>query len=152
MSADDVYHGTRLALLEMIRTGTTFLNDMYWFSGTVGRALDEMGEAAERVDLAMISIDVEVDTPDVLASYVRSFVPGSVAIRTTDDTELRAAADVFGADYGKDVVDGEESVYHTGSLYVVDDQGNLLLTWPFGTPTEDIRSDLERLLDGETAA
>ncbi len=114
------------------------------------RALDEMGDGAERVDLAMISIDVEVDTPDVLAPYVRSFVPGSVAVRTTDDGELRAAAEVFGADYGKDLIDGEEEVYHTASLYVIDDRGDLLLTWPFGTPADDIRSDLERLLDGET--
>lgn len=114
------------------------------------RALDEMGDEAERVDLAMISIDVEVDTPDVLAPYVRSFVPGSIAVRTTDDSELRAAAAVFGADYGKDVVDGEEEVYHTASLYVIDDRGDLLLTWPFGTPADDIRSDLERLFDGET--
>jgi 5-methylthioadenosine/S-adenosylhomocysteine deaminase len=43
MTEDHVYHGTRLGALEMIRTGTTFLNDMYWFSGAVGRALDEMG-------------------------------------------------------------------------------------------------------------
>lgn len=114
------------------------------------RALDDMGDDADRVDLAMISIDVEVDTPDVLATYVRSFVPGSVAVRTTDDGELRAAAEVFGADYGKDLVDGEEEVYHTASLYVIDDRGDLLLTWPFGTPADDIGADLERLLDGET--
>lgn len=118
----------------------------------VRRSLDEMGDDAERIDLAMITIDVEVDTPEVLAPYVRSFVPGSAAIRSTDDSRLRAAADVFGADYGKDVVDGEEEVYHTGSLYVVDDRGDLLLTWPFGTSADDIRSDLERLLAGETVA
>ena len=30
LTEEDVYHGTRLALLEMIRGGTTYLNDMYW--------------------------------------------------------------------------------------------------------------------------
>ncbi|MFB6240001.1 MAG: amidohydrolase family protein, partial [Gemmatimonadota bacterium] len=30
MTAGDVYRGTRLALLEMIRTGTTWFNEMYW--------------------------------------------------------------------------------------------------------------------------
>ena len=114
-------------------------------------ALSNMGDDANRIELAMITIDVEVDTPDVLTNYIRSFVPESIAVRTTDDGRLRAAADVFGADYGKETVDGAAEVYHTGSLYVVDDLGHLLLTWPFGTPSDDIRSDLERLLDGEMA-
>ena len=114
-------------------------------------AMEKMGDEAERIDLAMITIDVEVDTPDILANYVRSFVPDAAAVRSTDDTELRAAATAFGADYGKQTVDGKDEVYHTGSLYAVDDAGDLLLTWPFGTPSADIESDLQRLLDGERA-
>ena len=49
----------------------------------------------------MITIDPEVDTPDVLTGYVRSFLPGAVALRTTDDEILRPAPTAFGADYGK---------------------------------------------------
>ncbi len=43
LTGDDVYHGTRLACLEMIRSGTTYLNDMYWHHAHVARAVDEMG-------------------------------------------------------------------------------------------------------------
>ena len=43
MTAEDVYHGTRLALLEMIRSGTTYLNDMYWHADEVVRAVNELG-------------------------------------------------------------------------------------------------------------
>ncbi|NIP80416.1 MAG: amidohydrolase family protein [Gemmatimonadetes bacterium] len=43
MTADDVYHGTRLALVEMIRSGTTYFNDMYWHADAVARAVDELG-------------------------------------------------------------------------------------------------------------
>lgn len=39
----DVYHCTRLAILEMIRGGTVFFNDMYWFSTATIRAVEEMG-------------------------------------------------------------------------------------------------------------
>ena len=38
-----VYQGTRLAILEMIRSGCVFANDMYWFAPSVARAADEMG-------------------------------------------------------------------------------------------------------------
>jgi 5-methylthioadenosine/S-adenosylhomocysteine deaminase len=43
LTEEDVYHGTRLACLEMIRSGTTYLNDMYWHHAGVARAVDEMG-------------------------------------------------------------------------------------------------------------
>ena len=38
-----VYAGARLAILEMIRCGTVFANDMYWYAPAVARAADEMG-------------------------------------------------------------------------------------------------------------
>jgi 5-methylthioadenosine/S-adenosylhomocysteine deaminase len=43
LTEDDVYLGTRLACLEMIRGGTTYLNDMYWHHPGVTRAVREMG-------------------------------------------------------------------------------------------------------------
>src|SRR5919108_5370056 len=43
MTEDDVYAGTRLGILELIRNGTTFFNDMYWWSRGTARAVVEMG-------------------------------------------------------------------------------------------------------------
>jgi 5-methylthioadenosine/S-adenosylhomocysteine deaminase len=43
LSEDDVYWGTRLACLEMIRTGTTFFNDMYWHFHGIARAAEDAG-------------------------------------------------------------------------------------------------------------
>jgi 5-methylthioadenosine/S-adenosylhomocysteine deaminase len=43
LTGDDVYWGTRLACLEMIRSGTTAFNDMYFFMEDVARAVDEAG-------------------------------------------------------------------------------------------------------------
>jgi 5-methylthioadenosine/S-adenosylhomocysteine deaminase len=43
LSEEDVYWGAKLACLEMIRTGTTFFNDMYWHYKGTARAVDEMG-------------------------------------------------------------------------------------------------------------
>ncbi|MEZ5260350.1 MAG: SCO family protein [Acidimicrobiales bacterium] len=50
---------------------------------------EDLGAAAERVDLAMVTIDPEVDTAGLLTAYVRSFVPGAHAIVSTDDVALR---------------------------------------------------------------
>jgi len=46
LTAEDVYHGTRLACLEMIRSGTIAFNDMYFFMEEAARAVDGMGMKA----------------------------------------------------------------------------------------------------------
>ena len=38
-----VYAGARLGMLELIRSGTVFANDMYWHAPMVARAAEEMG-------------------------------------------------------------------------------------------------------------
>jgi protein SCO1 len=111
-------------------------------------ALDGLGGDAERVDVAMVTIDPAVDTPEVLTGYVQSFIDDAHALATTDDTQLRAAADAFGADYRVEPGDdGEPLVEHTGFLYVVGDDGQLLVAWPYGQSIDDITHDLSMLLE-----
>ncbi|RZN40108.1 MAG: amidohydrolase [Methanophagales archaeon ANME-1-THS] len=43
MTEDEVYWGTKLACLEMIQSGTTFFNDMYWYWEGSARAVAESG-------------------------------------------------------------------------------------------------------------
>ena len=44
-------------------------------------------------------------------------------------------------------VDGDSEVFHTASLYAIDDRGDMVLIWSFGTPASGIAADLEHLLD-----
>jgi len=43
LTEDDVYWGTKLAILEMIKSGTTTFNEMYWFEEAQIEAVKEMG-------------------------------------------------------------------------------------------------------------
>lgn len=54
LDADDVYWGTRLACLEMIRGGTTSFWDMYWQPAAVARAV---GDAGLRASVGLPLID-----------------------------------------------------------------------------------------------
>jgi len=47
LTAEDVYWGTKLACIEMIRTGTIGFNDMYFFMEEAARAVDETGMKAQ---------------------------------------------------------------------------------------------------------
>lgn len=111
-------------------------------------ALSRIGEGAERVDFALATVDPGRDTEEVVTRYVQSFLPGAHALRTEDDATLRAAAEPFGASYEVTTNEaGDIEVVHSGSLYAVDDEGQLLVTWPFGTSIEDLSRDLEILLE-----
>ncbi len=113
------------------------------------KALRILGDDAEDVTVAMVTIDPTRDTDDVITGYVQSFVPDAHGLRTDDDAALRAAADVFGADYSVTITeDGTYEVVHTAHLYAIDEAGLLQVTWPFGTEPEDIANDLEILLAG----
>jgi len=113
----------------------------------VSFARAELGDDGERVDLAMVTVDPDRDDGEVLTNYVNSFVAGSTAIRTENDDDLQAAAAEFGVFYEITTLeDGTIDVLHSGSLFAVDDQGELTASWPFGTPSSDILNDLDILL------
>ena len=42
LTEEIVYAGARLAILELIRSGTVFANDMYWHAPMVARAAEEL--------------------------------------------------------------------------------------------------------------
>ncbi len=60
LTEEDVYCGTRLAILEMIRSGTVFFSDMYWHQRGAIRAAEEMGVRAAIGLLYLSSSDGEV--------------------------------------------------------------------------------------------
>jgi len=107
------------------------------------KALEILGDDADRVEVAMVTIDPGRDSDELMAAYVTSFIADGHALRTDDDDLLRATADAFAATF--DVIttsDGQIEVSHTAYLYGVDDQGRIRLVWPFGAEPERIADDL----------
>jgi 5-methylthioadenosine/S-adenosylhomocysteine deaminase len=79
MTEDDVYWGTKLACLEMIKTGTTFFNDMYWHWRGTARAVQEMGIRAA-----------------ISAVFIDLFEASKTKEQMAINEELYAARDAFG--------------------------------------------------------
>jgi len=118
----------------------------------VKKALKNLGtDRAARVDLAMTTIDPGRDSDEVISAYVQSFDPTAHGLRTADGAALGKVADAFGVSYSvTTAADGTIEVSHSGALYAVDDQGRVLLTWPFGVSAADIEGDLAALLQEQT--
>ena len=60
-----VYHGARLACLEMIKSGTVFFNDMYWHFFSTARAVEEMGLRA-----ALSGVIIDLNDPARLKEQI----------------------------------------------------------------------------------
>ena len=124
----------------------------------ISTALAELDADASRVDVAVITIDPTVDTAQVLADWVTSFVPTGRALRTDDPAKLRTVADRLLATYVVDHTAPTTStagghpgqaaeVGHTGYVYVVDANGQNVLIWPQDVRVDDMVNDLHILLD-----
>lgn len=101
----------------------------------------------ELIEVAMVTIDPGRDL-DNLAEYVHAFFPDGRAFGTDDPNLLANAAAPFGVAYSvtadADDPDASPVVSHTTSVFAVDDAGRLVLTWPYGTPIEDLTADLDQ--------
>ena len=110
-------------------------------------ARKRIGAAAEVVDLALITVDPERDTAEVLRSYAGSFATRFHVLRTTDLEALRTVEAAFLASSSvKKLADGTVSVSHTASTYVVDSAGRVLVEWPFGIGAKGMENDLRILI------
>ncbi len=58
ISRDEIYWGAKYAVLEMIKAGTVFFNDMYWDFHAVAEVVEEMGV---RANIAAVLIDIMGD-------------------------------------------------------------------------------------------
>ena len=73
LEAQDVYYGSLLAIIEMLQTGTTCFNDMYFFADEIAKACEESGIRG-RISRFVMDIDGEgekrlKESKDFLESY-----------------------------------------------------------------------------------
>lgn len=132
----------------LIYFGYTFCPDVCPLTlADVKKALEGL-EARDRVHVVFISVDPERDTPEVLEQYVHAFDPAFIGL-TGEFEELQEIMKPYGAYAEKDETSASGAGYlvnHTARLYLVDPQGELRLTYPFGFKPEDLRSDLAHIL------
>ncbi|GAB4495711.1 MAG: SCO family protein [Anaerolineales bacterium] len=134
--------------LVILYFGYTFCPDVCPASmSAVAGGLDLIGKKAERVQVMMISVDPERDTPAEIDAYAKHFNPNFIGV-TGSPEEIAQIATLYGIYYAK--AEGSAAsgylVEHTATLMVIDEQGALKLLLPFGVTAEDIAADLNYML------
>jgi protein SCO1/2 len=136
--------------LLLVYFGYTFCPDVCPTTlSDISVALRKIGrDRAQSVDVAMVTVDLERDSGKVLHSYLRHFFASSHALVATDQAQLTVAERAFGVrvEIPRHAKGAAYEVSHTAETYVVNDQGLVVVQWPFGFATDDMASDLKVLL------
>lgn len=85
--------------------------------------LEELGADADRLIVALISVDPERDTPDVLFDYLSNFDPRIMGLTGPANEVAQVVAD-FRATYRRvDKEGGDYTMDHTASVFLMDAKG-----------------------------
>ena len=114
---------------------------------TFKQVYDDLGADAQLVRFVMITADPDRDTPERVAEYAAQFNPEFIGL-SGDLVVLEQIWKELGV-----FVEKQESnsaagylVSHTASVYVLDQQGGLTMTFPYGTNATEIADDIRQIL------
>jgi protein SCO1/2 len=114
----------------------------------VAAALDKMGRRAEDIQVLVITVDPDRDSPEIMADYVGHFDPTFMALVPASAEETFAVATQYGIYYEKRFY-GSEAGYlmdHTATITLIDKDSYIRVLYPFGTTPGDLASDLSYML------
>lgn len=107
-----------------------------------------LGDNADELQVIMVSVDPERDSPEKMAEYVTHFDPSFVGLTGTK-AQIDAAGAPFGVFYEIGDVAEDKNYYlvnHTTRTFLVGPDRKPLLTWPHDTSNDDIVADLSYIM------
>ena len=112
---------------------------------TLTQAFQKMDEEGGRIQVLLVSVDPERDTPARLGHYLEAFHPSFLGLTGTEE-EIRAVADEFGVFFMKSGEGDGYTVDHTARTFIVDRSGRIPLTFPVTATPQEVARDLTLLL------
>jgi protein SCO1 len=108
----------------------------------------QLGSHAQDVRFVYISVDPERDTPEAISPYLSNFDPAFIGL-TGSQADLQPVWKMFYVTVEKGMPDasGSYEVSHSARVYLIDRNGDLRLTYEFGTQPQAIAQDVEHLLE-----
>lgn len=107
-------------------------------------------EAAD-VEFIMVTFDPERDTQARMQEYLNFFDPEFIGLRG-DDAQTEQFLKEYGVTIKRVEYPNSSTGYlidHTALIYVIDKEGNLRLTYPYGTDPTMITEDVQHLISEE---
>lgn len=101
----------------------------------------------DRVQLIFVSVDPERDTLARLKEYAEYFHPKVIGV-TGSSEQIARVATLYGSSYTRQPprADGSYAVDHSSFVYLIDRNGRLAASIPYGTPADELRGQIRALL------
>jgi protein SCO1/2 len=106
-----------------------------------------LGKDAGSVEVIFVTVDPEWDTPARLGEYLAAFDPHFIGLRGPLD-QLQPVWKEYGvlAERNQAIGQGVANVTHSTTLYLIDPQGNLRLTYSSGFEVSNVVEDIRHIL------
>jgi protein SCO1/2 len=148
---DPLTVGTPSENVTLVYFGYTHCPDFCPATMAVARELfEQLGPQADRVRFVFVTVDPKRDTMPVLADYVSTFDSRFIGVRPTPE-DLPDLLASYGAAAFVDLENHDPSeepvIAHTTRVFLIDQAGRLRVHYPFDTRAEDLRLDVQRLLE-----
>jgi protein SCO1/2 len=105
---------------------------------------------AQQLRVALITVDPERDTPEVLARYVAAFDTRFVGL-TGSPQQVAAATAAFGAYAAPQAADadGSYAVNHSSAFYLIDPRGRFSRQLSSESSPEQLAASLKKIINAE---
>ena len=107
-------------------------------------------EKSEEIEVVFITLDPERDTPEKTQAYASLFNPEFIGLSGEMDIlePIWQSYGVFREIDEETITEAGYLVSHSARIYLIDQDGNLRITYTYGTPPEDIARYIQHLLKG----
>lgn len=112
---------------------------------TMGQALDELGDGADKVAPLFITVDPDRDTPDHLKGYTEQFNPRILGL-TGSTQEIADAARAYRVYYRKAGSGFDYLMDHSSIVYLMDREGHYLTHFTADASADDIANAIAKYL------
>lgn len=119
----------------------------------LAQAKKQLGAQGAQLQVILVSVDPERDTPEILSQYVAAFDPSFVALRPVDDAAVARLAKQFHIVVKKTPASANApyAIEHTAASFVFDPSGKLRLYARDGQGVDRWLHDVKILLNESNA-
>ncbi len=116
----------------------------------IDSAINTLGDLAKKIQVLMVTVDPERDTPAKLKEFVTVFNPEFLGLTGTMK-EIKKVTEQYSISFNKGDKDenGDYQVKHTSVINIVDSRGELVDVIPYNTPVDDMSRIIKEHAEGK---
>jgi len=142
--------GASGAAVTLVYFGYTYCPDVCPATvADVAWSMEQLGPLADQVTFVFVTIDPDRDPAEIVRRFLDNFDAHFVGLTGSPD-DLASAREAYGVFAQVEPSSDPEAylITHTSRLFLIDPDGLLVTSYPFGTPRTDLLADLRHALEG----